>query len=96
MTIETYVPEEVTFGGDPITETFALVLHDPDSDAAYGTLTTHHAPAEGSRGDLVVVGTRDGVRWRVTIDEVEVYRKTPVGCEFTILGPLARMKLGEA
>ena len=59
-------------------------------------MTTHHPLAEGERGGpLVVVGTRDGKRWRVTLPEIEVCRRAAVGCEFTIFGSVGREVVDE-
>ena len=94
MTTEAYIPTEVLFGERRIEDVFAVTLYDPDSDDAHGALTTHHPLAEGERGPLVVVGTRDGKTWRVTLAEIEVYRSTAVGCEFTIAGGVKRAAMG--
>jgi hypothetical protein len=94
MATEAYIPQDVQLAGEPISETFALTLHDPDSDTPHGTLTTHQPPAEGTRrGPLVVRGTRDGQAWRVTLPEIEVYRASSVGCEFNVYGRIERVKL---
>ncbi len=94
MTTEAYIPSEVTYGGQPVQEVFAVTLHDPDSDCPHGSMTTHNPLGEGERaGPLVVTGTRDGRRWRVTLPEIEVCRRTAVGCEFTIFGRVQREEL---
>lgn len=91
VTIETYIPERVTCAGRPIDETFAVVLYDADSDTPHGAMTTHAPPAENTRdGPLEVVGTREGRRWRVRIDQIEVVRSTSVGFEFNIFGKVDR------
>jgi hypothetical protein len=86
MTTEAYIPSQVTFRDRRIEEVFAVTLYDPDSDDPHGAMTTHHPLAEGERGPLVVLGTRDGKQWRVTLPEIEVIRRTSVGCEFIIYG----------
>lgn len=95
MTTEAYIPSEVTLAGRRIDEVFAVTLYDPDSDAPHGAITTHAPLAEGERGGpLVVVGTREGKHWRVTLPEIEVCRRTAVGCEFTIFGRVEREEMG--
>lgn len=96
MTTEAYIPTEVTFDGRAVGEVFALTLHDPDSDSPHGALTTHQPLAEGARGALIVIGTRDGGMWRITLDEIEVCRQTAVGCEFTIFSGTTRERIGDA
>jgi len=93
MTTEAYIPEEVMFAGRQIDEAFAVTLYDPDSDDAHGSMTTHNPPAEGERGALIATGTRGGKRWRITLPEIEVYRATAVGCEFTVFGRVQREEL---
>jgi hypothetical protein len=94
MTTEAYIPAEVTFGERRIDEVFAVTLYDPDSDDPHGALTTHQSPAEGERGGpLVVVGTRDNKRWQITLPEIEIIRRTAVGCEFIVFGRLTRTAL---
>ncbi len=94
MTTEAYIPEEVTLAGRRIDEVFAVTLYDPDSDDPHGSMTTHNPLPEGQRaGPLIVVGTRDGKRWRVTLPEIEDYRSTAVGCEFTVFGRVRREEL---
>lgn len=93
--LETYLPHTVTLANQPIADTFALTLHNPDSHDPYGSLTTHHPPSEGTHGALEVVGLRDGQTWRVVADEVEVYRSTAAGCEFTIFGTVRRQRVNE-
>jgi hypothetical protein len=91
MTTEAYIPVEVTFAGRPIAEVFAVTLYDPDSDDPHGSMTTHQPLDEGERGGpLVVLGTRDGKEWRVTLPEIEIIRRTAVGCEFIVLGRITR------
>lgn len=91
MTLETYIPEEVTYGGEPWAEVFAVTLYDPDSASPHGAVTTHQPLAEGTRGGpLVIVGARDGKRWRITLGEIEVCRTTAVGCEFTCFERVVR------
>ena len=95
MTTEAYIPSEVTFAGRRVDEVFAVTLYDPDSDAPHGAMTTHQPLADGERGGpLVVVGNRGGQRWRVTLREIVVCRRTAVGCEFTIFGRVERERLG--
>ena len=97
MTTEAYIPADVTCAGCPVDDVFAVTLYDPDSDEPHGALTTHHPLDEGHRsGPLVVLGARDGRRWRVTLPEIEVCRKTAVGCEFTIFGRVQREELPPA
>lgn len=94
MTTEAYIPAEVTFAGRRIDEVFAVTLHDPDSDDPHGSLTTHNPLHEGERGGpLVVLGTRDGRQWRITLPEIEVVRRTAVGCEFIVYGRITRSAL---
>jgi len=93
MTTEAYIPSEVTYDGQPVDDVFAVTLYDPDSDDPHGALTTQSPLEEGQRGPLVILGTRDGRSWRVTLPEIEVYRRTVVGCEFTILGGVVREPL---
>jgi hypothetical protein len=95
VTTEAYIPSDVRFAGRSVEEMFALTLHDPDGEAPHGSLTTHHPLREAQRGALEVIGRRDGKTWRVTLDEIEVCRATPVGCEFTIFGSVKRQKLDE-
>jgi hypothetical protein len=91
MITEAYIPAEVTFAGRRIHEVFAVTLYDPDSDDPHGALTTHQPLEEGERGGpLVVLGTRDGKQWRVTLPEIEVIRRTAVGCEFIVFGRITR------
>jgi hypothetical protein len=97
MPIETYIPSEVSYAGHRLEEVFVCTLYDPDSDTPYGSLTTANPLPEGQRGGpLVVAGTRDKQQWRVTLAEIEVYRKTAVGCEYLIFGALQRQALGPA
>jgi len=93
MATEAYTEVEATFGGTPIPDVFAVTLHNPDSDDPHGALTTHQPLPEGARGPLIVTGRRDGKRWQVILPEIEVYRSTAVGCEFTIFGPARRREL---
>jgi hypothetical protein len=94
MTTEAYIPAEVTFGDRRIDEVFAVTLYDPDSDDPHGAMTTHQPPAEGERcGPLVVIGTRDNKRWQITLPEIEIIRRTAVGCEFIVFGRLTRTAL---
>lgn len=90
MAAETYIPTEVTFAARPVQEVFAVTLHDPDSAAPHGALTTHHPPEEGARGALVITGRREGRTWRVTLPEIEIVRRTAVGCEYNIFGRVRR------
>ena len=97
MTTEAYIPSEVRYGEKLIEGAFAVTLYDPDSDSPHGSMTTHQPLDEGARGGpLVIVGTRDGKRWRVTLPEIEVCRTTAVGCEYLIFGRLTREALGPA
>ncbi len=94
MTTEAYIPSEVTYAGQQISDVFAVTLYDPDGEAPHGAITTHSPLADGQRGGpLVIVGARDGRRWRVTLPEIEVCRSTAVGCEFTIFGKVERTAL---
>lgn len=93
MVTETYIPTEVRFGGQPVAEVFVLVLHDPDSDGPYGSLTTHAPLPAGARGPLEAVATRGGERWRITLEQIEVHSSTAVGCEFAVFGPVRRERL---
>ncbi len=94
MTTEAYIPAEVTFGEKRIAEVFAVTLYDPDSDDPHGSMTTHQPLEEGERGGpLVVLGTRDGQQWRVTLPEIEVVRATAVGCEFIVFGRAERERI---
>jgi len=94
MTLETYIPEEVSFAGEAVAGVFAVTLYDPDSESPHGALTTHQPLTEGTRGGpLMVVGMRDQKRWRVTLGEIEVCRTTAVGCEFTVFGRVVREPL---
>lgn len=91
MANEAYIPVEVTYGERRIDEVFAVTLHDPDSDTPHGAMTTHYPLPEDERGGpLVIVGTRAGKTWRVTLPEIEVVRRTAVGCEFNIFGGVHR------
>ncbi|HQL55139.1 MAG TPA: hypothetical protein PLQ87_10570 [Phycisphaerae bacterium] len=91
MATEAYIPSEVTFGEQRIADVIAVTLYNPDSDEPHGALTTHQPLAEGTRGGpLVIIGTRDGKTWRVTLPEIEVCRSTAVGCEYTIFGRVTR------
>lgn len=97
MTTEAYIPTEVTYGQRRIADVFAVTLHDPDSDTPHGSMTTHEPLNEGERGGpLVVVGTRDGKRWRITLPEIEVCRRTAVGFEYLVFGRVAREVLAES
>jgi hypothetical protein len=94
MTAEAYIPAEVTFAGRPIAEVIAVTLYDPDSDDPHGALTTPHPLAAGERaGPLIVLGTRDGKQWRITLPEIEVIRQTAIGCEFIVYGQITRTAL---
>jgi hypothetical protein len=94
MTTEAYIPTEVTFDSRTLDEVFAVVLHDPDSDDPHGSMTTHNPLPAGTRGGpLVVVGTRDGRRWRITLPEIEVSRSSAVGFEYTIFGKVSRERI---
>jgi hypothetical protein len=94
MAAETYLPAEVTFAARPIADVFAVTLHNPDSDDPHGSMTTHNPLDEDERGGpLLVIGTRDGKRWRVTLPEIEVIRRSAVGFEFLIFGPIERVAL---
>jgi hypothetical protein len=94
VTTEVYIPQSVICGGEPLGAAFALTLYDPDGETPHGALTTHTPLDEGFRGGpLVVEGTREERRWRVTLDEIEVVRKTAVGCEFSIYKGLERTPL---
>jgi hypothetical protein len=42
---------------------------------------------------VMLVGTREGRAWRVEIEEIEVCRRSPVGCEFTIFGAVRRTSI---
>ena len=94
MTTEAYVPSKVTYQGQAIDEVFAVTLYDPDSDDPHGAVTTHHPLASGARGGpLVVIGTRDGRSWQLTLSEIEVCRSTAVGFEFVVFGRVQREPL---
>jgi len=93
MATEAYTEVEATFGDVPIHDVFVLTLYNPDSDDPHGALTTHQPLPEGARGPLIVSGRRDGKRWRVMLPEIEVYRSSAVGCEFTIFGAVKRQEL---
>ena len=94
MTTEAYIPSEVRYGEKLIEEVFAVTLYDPDSDDPHGSMTTHQPLREGERGGpLTVIGTRDGKRWQITLPEIEVIRRTAVGCEFIVYGRLTRTVL---
>jgi len=94
MATEVYIPTTVTFDGRQLAEVFALTLYNPDSTDPAGALTTHEPPAEGARGALEVLGTRDGKTWSVSLSEIEISRRTAVGCEFTIFGTVTRTATG--
>jgi hypothetical protein len=94
MALEAYIPQEVTFAGQPVAAVFAVTLYNPDSDDPHGSLTTLNPPAEGTRGPLQLRGTRDGQAWQVELPEIEISRSTAVGCEFTIFGRAQRRKVG--
>ncbi len=93
MATEAYIQPEVTFAGRTVGEVLAVTLYNADSDDPHGSMTTHQPLHEGERGPLVVVGTRDKKRWRVTLPEIEVSRASAVGCEFTVFGRVAREEL---
>ncbi len=91
MTTEAYIPTSVTLAGRPIADVFAVTLYDPDSDDPHGSLTTHNPLPAGQRGGpLIVEGTRGGQRWRITLPEIEVCRRTAVGFEYLVFGRVAR------
>jgi len=91
MTLETYIPDRITYAGQPLATVFAAVLYDPDSDTPHGAITTHDPLPEGERGGpLRIDGTRDGRTWRVTMPQIEVVRSTAVGFEFNIYGRVRR------
>jgi len=94
VTTETYIPTDVTLAGRRIDEVFAVTLHDPDSDDPHGSITTHNPLPAGERaGPLVLIGTRDGGRWRITLPEIEVCRSTAVGCEYLVFGRIQRERI---
>ena len=94
MTAETYIPTEVSFAGRRIEDVCAVTLHDADSNDPHGSLTTQKPLREGERGGpLVMSGTRYGKVWQITLPEIEVIRRTPVGCEFIVYGRLTRSAL---
>lgn len=93
MATEAYISAEVVFSDQPVEDVIAVTLYDADSEAPHGALTTHHPLEEGARGPLLITGTRDGHRWRVTLPEIEVCRRTPVGCEYTIFGTVHRERI---
>lgn len=94
MTTEAYIPSEVRFGERGIDEVHVVTLYDPDSDCPHGSMTTSRPLGEGERGGpLVVIAARDGKRWRVTLPEIEVCRRSALGFEFTIFGKVCRQRL---
>lgn len=97
MAIEVYIPAEVSFRDDVIDNAVVFTLYDPDTDAPRAALTAPNALDTGARGGpLIVVGTRGGKRWRVTLPEIEVVNHTALGCEFRVHGRATRDALDGA
>ncbi len=95
MALEAYVPSHIEFDTRPVEEVFVVTLYDADGPQPRGSMTTPHAPMQGSRGALTFVGRRDGKEWQVEVEDVSVTNRTALGCEYAIEGAIRRTVLRE-
>ncbi len=97
MSTEAYLEAEITYSGRVLDPHGVLTLIDAESDDPHGVLTSATRLAFGERGGpLIVVGRRDGKRWRVTLPEIEVYNEVPGGCEYLIFSGVQRCEVPDA
>lgn len=72
-----------------------VTLYDPDGPDPTGSLTGPTVPDADCVGPLSFIGLRDGKEWRLALSSVRVSRKTALGCEYKIAGPVRREMLRE-
>ncbi|MCK6456207.1 MAG: hypothetical protein L6Q92_06720 [Phycisphaerae bacterium] len=93
MALEAYIPTDVRFDDQPVENVFVITLHESDSPAQSGSMTTPDPIDHGRSGRLVFTGLRDGKEWRITLPEVSIRNRTALGCEYTWQGPVQREML---
>ncbi len=95
MAIEAYIPSSVTFDGRPQPDAALVTLYDPEGVSPRGSLTGPNDLERTAQGTLVLIGTRGGKEWRVTLPIITLVNKTAVGCEFSLDAPPTREVLRE-
>lgn len=88
MALTAYIPTEITFNGEPLSETMIVTLYDLDSERPTGSITTGKPLPAGARGRLEFVGRHRKDTWRVAIPAIQVVNRSGVGCEFVVDRPI--------
>jgi hypothetical protein len=90
VAIEAYIPSSVEFEARSIPDVYVITLHNPDTPAASGSMTTSSPLPAGEEGRLRFKGTRDGKEWQIDLERISVHNRSALGCEFSLCGPVQR------